>query len=256
MKVRLYLLCLGLFSLIFQDTVYAAPTGPGTPVDPENRCCSYVRSDGTKFCDATHNFTYPKHECKRKALAEGATAFRWGPTKEKGSIPCINGECVDEEGNPLSEEKLIVNLSVFTIIMSGSNIQINWLTEFEENNLGMNLWCAQMQGDQFREITQLNSELIPSKAILPNYGASYSSTDYPYINTNLKPGVQHCALEDIDASGQCTLHCDQIDTVIIGESNNLSDMELNELQTKAIALCHEHKQDGVCLDQLLAPNTP
>ena len=181
------------------------------------------------------------------------------PEGEKGECPagtfsehacCDDGKCRKTCNN----DGDFISLISFHVVLVENTTQVNWVTGYEENNDGMNLWCAQMQDDQFREITQLNSQLIPSKAILPNYGASYSSTDYPYINTNLKSGVQHCTLEDIDASGQCTLHCDQIDTVIIGESNNLSDTELNQLQAKAIALCHEHKQDGVCLDQLLAPN--
>jgi len=147
---------------------------------------------------------------------------------------------------------LSVELSNFKAVSESRKLHFMWETASETSNLGMNLWCAQIQGNQFNEITRLNSELIPSKAILPNYGAVYSSTDYPYVNTNLQPGVQHCTLEDIDASGQCTLHCDQIDTVVVGEGNSVSDPELNELRTKAIALCNEHKPEGVCLDQLLA----
>lgn len=169
----------------------------------------------------------------------------------------VNGLSITQEGKIVDgtcQTKLSVELSSFSITKDETKRVVEWETASETNNLGMNLWCAQMQGNQFQEITQLNSQLIPNKAILPNYGASYSSTDYPYINTNLKPGVQHCTLEDIDASGQCTLHCDQIDTVVVGEGNNLSDTELNELQARAIALCNEHKQNGMCLDQLLAPN--
>jgi len=168
------------------------------------------------------------------------------PTNKKFKRCCDNGTVT---GGDLS-----VKLKNFKVKLVDDELVLYWETASERNNSGMNLWCTQMQGSQFQEITQLNSELIPSKAILPNYGASYSSIDYPYINTDLKPGVQHCALEDIDASGQCTLHCDQIDTVVIGEGNKLSNTELDELQAKAIALCNEHKQDGVCLDQLLAPN--
>ena len=155
-----------------------------------------------------------------------------------------------------TENPLLVNLDSFSVNTLGNQIVIEWKTKTEIDNLGMNLWCAQIQGNQFMEITQLNSKPIFSKAIQLNEEVSYSSTDYPYINTNLKSGVQHCTLEDIDASGQCTLHCDQIDTVVIGEGNKLSSTELNELEAKAIALCNEHKPEGVCLDQLLAPNTP
>jgi hypothetical protein len=148
---------------------------------------------------------------------------------------------------------LVIKLASFAVGTSKEGTYWKWETASETNNLGMNLWCAQIQDNQFKSITQLNNQLIPSKAVLPNYGASYSSTDYPYINTHLQPGVQHCTLEDVDTRGQCMLHCDQIDTVVVGDSN-LSNTELDELQARAIALCHEYKLEGACLDQLLAPN--
>jgi hypothetical protein len=218
------------------------------PRDESFNCCSYTRANGSSFCDASLG-SYTFEECKKLAKNAGAKKFKWGQVDEAAARVCwTGGTCGDVQ------EYLKVTLDNLIASTLGKQLFIKWDTAFEENNLGMNLWCTQMQGNQFKEITKLNSELIPSKAILPNYGAVYSSTDYPYVNTNLKPGIQHCTLEDIDASGQCTLHCDQIDTVIIGEGNKLADTELNQLQAKAIALCNEHKQNGVCLDQLLAPN--
>jgi hypothetical protein len=85
-------------------------------------------------------------------------------------------------------------------------------------------------------------------------GASYSSADYQAINTHLKPGIQHCTLEDIDAGGQCTLHCEHLKTVVIGDENSIANAKLNELNAKARALCNESQQAGVCLAQRLAPN--
>lgn len=161
---------------------------------------------------------------------------------------------------PVSSEPIpcLVELSSFVTTSLGKSVLIEWRTLSEIDNVGMNLWCAQMQDNQFQEITQLNSEIIPSKTILPNYGASYFSINYPYVNTNLKSGVQHCALEDIDANGQCTLHCDQIDTTVVGKDQSVIDINLNKLNVKAIALCHQYKdnlaeteQEGICLDQLL-----
>ena len=209
-------------------------------------CCSYMTSFLT-HCIST-NIGYPTwKQCKDGAKIVGAENFKFG----EGSCN-DNDECVGSDIK--TYDPFLVTLTSFIAIPLKDSVSLHWETSAEIDNLGMNLWCAQMQGNQFQEITKLNSELIPSKAILPNYGASYSSTDYPYVNTNLQPGVQHCTLEDIDASGQCTLHCDQIDTVVVGEGNNLSDTELNQLQAKAVALCNEHKQNGVCLDQLLAPH--
>jgi hypothetical protein len=140
------------------------------------------------------------------------------------------------------------------LVARKNQLIIQWRTAYEINNLGMNLWCAQLAENQFENITQLNSELIPSKAILPQLGASYSSAGYPTINTHLKPGIQHCTLEDMDAEGQCILHCEHIETVVISERNSIADTELNELNAKARTLCREFQLPGVCLAQRLAPN--
>ena len=85
---------------------------------------------------------------------------------------------------------------------------------------------------------------------MPEFGAAYSSADYSYVNTNLQAGVQHCVLEDVDTRGQCTLHCDQVGTVVVSDSN-LSNTELDELRVQAIAFCHEHQPAGICLELLL-----
>ena len=235
--------------VIFRD--WASPNKSATIMTNSSEsfnCCSYTSVDGSPFCDALLG-SYTFEECKALAKSAGAKKFKWGQVNEATAEMCwAGGTCGDVQGY------LGVTLDNLTTSILKENLVIQWDTASEESNLGMNLWCAKIQDNQFEEITQLNSELIPSKAILPNYGASYSSTDYSYINTNLKPGIQHCTLEDIDTSGQCTLHCDQIDTVVIGESNKLFDIELNELQAKAIALCNEYKLNGVCLDQLLAPH--
>lgn len=152
------------------------------------------------------------------------------------------------------QEYLPVTWDKLTVSTLENQLVIQWDTASETNNLGMNLWCAQLAENQFEGITQLNSQLIPTKAILPQWGASYSSVDYPEINTHLKPGIQHCMLEDVDAGGQCTLHCEHLKTVVIGDDNSIADANLNELHAKARALCNESKRDGVCLAQRLAPN--
>ena len=152
------------------------------------------------------------------------------------------------------QEYLPVTLDNLTTSTSGNQLVIQWDTASEINNLGMNLWCAQLAEDHFENITQLNSELIPTKAVLPQLGASYSSANYPTINSHLKPGIQHCTLEDVDAGGQCTLHCDHIKTVVIGGENSITNAELNEINVKAILLCHESQLAGACLAQRLTLN--
>ena len=163
--------------------------------------------------------------------------------------------CTSCQPQPAEVQKYLpATLDKLTASMLEDQMIIQWNTASEINNLGMNLWCAQLVDNQFENITQLNSELIPTKAILPQLGAFYSSADYPTINTHLKLGIQHCTLEDMNAGDQCTLHCDQIKTIVIGEENSILDVELNELNAKAIALCNQSQLSGVCLAQRFAPN--
>ncbi len=197
---------------------------------------------------------FTKKACKKHANDVGTQKFRFG----EGT--CKENQCVDANDNLLP---LLAHLTYFQATVLENYVLIEWETASEFHNLGMNLWCAKMRDNQFDEIIKLNSEFIPSRAILSHYGTSYSSTDYPYVNTNLKPGVQHCALEDIDDSGQCTLHCDQIDTTVVGKDQNVTNVDLDELNAKAIALCHQYEdslteagQGGVCLDQLLISREP
>jgi hypothetical protein len=211
-------------------------------------CCSYTRGDGTNFCDASLG-SYPFEECKKLARDAGATQFKWGQVNEATAEMCWAGGTCGEV-----QEYLPVTLDNLTVSTLENQLVIQWDTASEINNLGMNLWCAQLADNQFESITQLNSQLISTKAILPQLGASYSSADYPAINTHLKLGIQHCTLEDIDAGGQCTLHCEHLKTVVIGDDNSITDAKLNELNAKAIALCNESQQAGVCLAQRLAPN--
>ena len=76
---------------------------------------------------------------------------------------------------------------------------------------------------------------------------------YRTTNISLKPGIQYCALEDINADSQCNLHCDYIDTILVG-SNDISNIkEMNLLKANAIKLCNQYKSqlNGTCLEQLL-----
>ena len=145
---------------------------------------------------------------------------------------------------------LLVTLSNFTVNLFGNKtIQANWLTGTEENNDGMNVWCAQMKNNQFEHITRLNGKKpIPTGVILPFSGNHYS------VSNEVKPeGVYYCALEDIDHFGECTTHCEQMKAVIVG--NATPRVELDD----AKKLCYdsfqgfkEATQLGVCVEKLLA----
>ena len=180
----------------------------------------------------------------------------WGSSKgdvfaasNEGILRCSNCQQPTQEYLPTT----LANLTVATL--PENQLIIQWNTALEIDSLGMNLWCAQLTGNQFANLIQLNSELIPSKAILTQLGASYSSVAYPTINTHLlERGIQHCILEDLNTGDQCTLHCDQIKTVVIGEKNGIATAELKAMNAKAIELCDDSQLPGVCLAQRLAPN--
>ncbi|NJO18033.1 MAG: hypothetical protein HC877_20585 [Thioploca sp.] len=211
-------------------------------------CCNYTDSNGTHFCDASLD-SYSFEECQELAKNAGAIQFKWGQVDQSAAEMCQAGGMCGEV-----QEYLPATLDNLTVSTLDNQPIIQWDTASELNNLGMNLWCAQLAKDHFKNITQLNSELIPTKAILPQLGAFYSSADYPTINSHLKPGIQHCTLEDVDAGGQCTLHCDHIKTVVLGDKKNITNAKLNELNTKAITLCHESQLAGMCLARRLTLN--
>lgn len=171
----------------------------------------------------------------------------------KSSI-CNNiGRCLDDDGN-----ELLATLIAFEVNNAAQNdemdLEFQWTTASELNNLGFNIWCATMQLGTFQNITKLNEELISTQA-QPNAGWTYSllANSHP-----LGTGVQYCTVEDIDNQGQCTLHCDFIDVVAINDRTRSSDLELKQLNSKAINLCNTYQQaleaegtDQMCLDQLL-----
>jgi hypothetical protein len=145
----------------------------------------------------------------------------------------------------LIECRLPIKLQDFTAKLETNQIHFNWETVTEIDNLGVNIWCAQIEGNDFKAPIKLNSKLIPTQGNSTN-GTTYSET-YSIEAMGLKAGVYHCGLEDANSNGQCTLQCDHISSVTIGDGQSaLAD-------TQAAALCNKYKQKGKCLEQLLAP---
>jgi hypothetical protein len=153
---------------------------------------------------------------------------------------------------------LAVELIDFTLTANERNqVTVEWETASETDNLGMNVWCAKL-GYHFENFTKLNgNEKISSNASPPD-GAFYSSENYPWKDTELEPGIQHCTLEDIDTRGKCNLHCDFIKTVVIDNHAESQQIDLKDINARAIELCNEYQttleetgQKGLCLDEVL-----
>ena len=152
-------------------------------------------------------------------------------------IPCDSSSC-----------KLSIELQDFVAELETNQIHFNWKTATEVDNLGVNIWCAQIEGNDFKDPLKLNPELIPTQGN-SHSGATYSKT-YSVEATGLKAGVHYCALEDVDSDGQCALHCDHIDAVAIGDGRSAS------ADAQATTLCNKYQREGRCLEQLLAPKMP
>ncbi|NJO17900.1 MAG: hypothetical protein HC877_19870 [Thioploca sp.] len=118
---------------------------------------------------------------------------------------------------------ILPNLSV---VSDEQGFHFMWTQAAElDSGGGMNLWCAEMDNNNhtFKDLTKVNQQLAAAidEAFYPSGGIS---------------GVKYCALEEINAAGESTFHCDA--TVVISDetSVNITDLEA------AIALCHSLTQ--------------
>lgn len=131
------------------------------------------------------------------------------------NVFCLDSaaEAIDfVESNRL--EDLSVNIDSFKASVKANNrVSLLWKIN-EENNAGMNIWTAQMENGEFKEINQLNSELILTKT----GGSSRALTTYSE-EYDMPSGVHYFMLEDINYDGVCTPHCKDISAIAIGNGD-------------------------------------
>jgi len=136
---------------------------------------------------------------------------------------CPNGSCVEqcyETGSCIKDGvELLATLASFSVTPVGNKLQVAWETLTEVDNQAMNVYCGQMTAGQFDNIIQLNKKPITSKASLPFSGSPYTVTSVP-----LAPGVYYCVLEDIDTSGQCHTHCQDLAVATTGQPEQPLDL--------------------------------
>jgi len=151
-------------------------------------------------------------------------------------------------------EELSVKLLEFKINIVDDELDLVLETGNEKNNLGMNIWCAQLtQGSDskyFGKISKLNDELISTKAQSTYSNTSYSRKNFAKAEV-LPPGEHFCVIEDIDERGKCTTHCDNLVKV-----NLNNEFESSNLET-AKRLCKEHEdsllgKNGICIEELIS----
>lgn len=106
----------------------------------------------------------------------------------------VNGEVEDY----YFETPLYANIVSFTATGAKKAITLNWTTDSEISNLGFNLYRATSLK---AKKSKLNDALISSKA--PGSG---SSASYTYVDKVNAARVYYYWLEDVDMSGNATLH--------------------------------------------------
>ena len=147
-------------------------------------------------------------------------------------------------------EDLSVELLDFGVNTVNDSVNLTLETGYEQDNLGMNIWCAQLNDNQyFEKITKLNNDLIPTQSQSVYSSTSYSKENF-VNNTVLPPGENFCVVEDIDEAGKCITHCDDLVKV---NSSNLGDSNLEV----AKELCKDHEYGpsgrmGMCIEELLS----
>lgn len=143
--------------------------------------------------------------------------------------------CCDGKSDP---GPLLATLSKFLLTNQENKVWIEWQTLSELDNIGFNIWCAQIKENEFGEsefegIIKLNQELIPAKNDLD--GAIYQ-TQEPYI---FNDGITYCMLENVNTEGVSNKHCNFIRAIVIGNDEAQS----VDLKT-AENLCQKHTGVG------------
>jgi YD repeat-containing protein len=108
---------------------------------------------------------------------------------------------VDIEAKPL-----LVSLAGFTATPLTHQIRLEWQAPLESNQAGFNLWRAQLVGERYTNLTQLNSHLIPTAT-----DSTQPLATYFFEDLTARVGINYVyGLEEIDYQGLRTLHWESL----------------------------------------------
>jgi subtilisin family serine protease len=128
----------------------------------------------------------------------------------------------DSQPPPVDPPSLAAILPDLSVVSDEQGFHFMWKQAAElDSGGGMNLWCATMDEDNhtFKDLTQVNSQLA----------AAIDEAFYP--KDGIK-GVKYCVLQEINAAGESTLHCDA--AVVISDDTAVNIIDLEAAKT----LCH------------------
>jgi hypothetical protein len=132
-----------------------------------------------------------------------------------------------DEVTSSSTMPLIVRLALFEATAQADAIQINWQTVSELDNLGFNLYRAEVTGTSEVPVTwttQLNSQLIPGQAPGSGQGAAYE-----WLDEQLEAGSSYVYwLEDVDVNGNTSLHAPVSATASTPTAVSLQEFQTDE----------------------------
>lgn len=157
----------------------------------------------------------PPYNSSNVQLSEAGAIINLAPLFGRGKTMNINFEL----NSPAEPNTVIavtcpcpldVKLASFNATLETDNKEVALTWEIiEGNNAYLNIWGAQMEANEFKNVTQFNTQPIPIDETAPFMNFSLNTSQ-------LNPGATYFALESVSYEGECVTYCDDIDAIVLG----------------------------------------
>jgi hypothetical protein len=190
------------------------PTGNG-----DGEWISAFEEDGVIICPPS--FSIAGIEARRISdkLDANLTGENFISYDSRLGFSCENkdqpdNQCFDYEVRfTCVSDKLSITLVSLKAISTRNDVRISWITDSELDNAGFHIWRAIGEGWKKGDYSQ--TERL-TKQLIPSMGNGVGKRLYHYIDSSVEPGVTyHYGLEDINTSGERTIHWNFIAKVAI-----------------------------------------
>lgn len=123
--------------------------------------------------------------------------------------------------------QLPIDIINFTAALEEGGVHLN-LTMTELDSAGVNIWRIQIDQSGFKDPEKINPGLISGHA------NPFEEVHFSLLDENPLPGINYYVIQDIATSGDSTIHCDFMQSVIVGDESLGTDLE------RAKSLCNEY----------------
>ena len=114
------------------------------------------------------------------------------------SVTLILQEDMDDADFGYQENPVPVELTSFSAINRGLEVELHWSTATETENMGYNILRAEAENGEFKQIND---------AIIPGAGNSNAANNYIFVDKTVEPEKNyHYQLADVNFKGQSCLH--------------------------------------------------